>query len=176
MADFFDIEDRYAANRALQKRLRALSRMDSSIPEVFIDGIYGSETAAAVRAFQETRGLKVTGAVDFETHRMIAEEYDELLLRTERFVGAPDFDNYEGGVISPGDEFDGVLALQLLFRSVAEQDGRFNVPRDGVYGDDTATAVGLFRALRGVDGDGGVDRLFWNELALFAQRNAENRD
>ena len=173
MAEFYMIDDRAASNRALQKRLRALSREDSRIPTVFIDGIYGSETETSVRAFQVIMGLPVTGVVDFDTHRRIVEEYEALLLRSERHVGVPDFDRYEGGVISLGDEFDGVLALQLLFRSIAEQDDRFLVPRDGVYGEETATAVRLFKSLRGIEGDESVDRLFWNELALFAGRYSD---
>ena len=175
MAEFFMIDDRASANRALQKRLRELWREDSRLPIVFIDGIYGEATEAAVHAFQETRGLKATGNVDLETHRRIGEEYDALLLRRERFVGAPDFDRYEGGVISPGDVFDGVIALQLLLRSIAEQDDRFMVPTDGVYGEETAAAVKLFKQLRGIEGDDTVDRLFWNELALFAERSNLDR-
>ena len=175
MAEFFKIDDRFASNRALQKRLRALSRKDERIPSVFIDGIYGKETEDAVRAFQETRGLPVSGAVDLETHQRINEEYEALLIEDERFVGAPDFDRYEGGVISLGDDFDGVLALQLLFRSIAEQDDRFRVPRDGVYGEETANAVRFFKALRGTFVDEKVDRVFWNELALFSERLTEDR-
>ena len=175
MAEFFKIDDRLASNRALQKRLRAISRNDERIPSVFIDGIYGKETEAAVRAFQETRGLPVNGVADFETHRRINEEYGALLTSEERFVGAPDFDRYEGGVISLGDEFDGVIALQLLFRSIGEQDDRFLVPRDGVYGEETANAVRFFKTLRGSLADEKVDRVFWNELALFSERFTEDR-
>ena len=174
MADFFKIDDRAAATRALQTRLRKLSQENTLIPPVFIDGIYGSETEEAVRAFQKSSGLPVTGTVDYNTHRRIGEEYEALLLRSERFVGSPDFSAYEGGVISGGDTFDGVLALQLLFRSIAEQDDRFRLDADGIYGDSTASAVNLFNTLRGNAAAAKVDRLFWNELALFADRYSEN--
>ena len=170
MTIFYKINDQAAANRSLQERLRYLSRSDSRIPTVFIDGIYGGETESAVRVFQQTRGLPETGVVDFETHRRISEEYGILLRQNQRTVGSPDFDSYEGGVISYGDSFDGVLALQLLFRSIAEQDDRFSVAADGIYGDGTATAVRLFKSLRGMEDNGKVDRLFWNDLALFADR------
>jgi len=175
MADFFKIDDRFAANQALQKRIRLLAKEDDRIPSIFIDGIYGAETENAVRVIQQTRGLPVTGIVDYETHRKISEEYDALIRSSERFVGSPDFDSYEGGVISLGDSFDGVLALQILFHSIAEQNDRFNVPRDGVYGEETADAVRLFKALRGMAADDRVDRAFWNELSLFADRFSENR-
>ena len=173
MTTFYKIDDRSAATRTLQERLRALSRTDPQLPNVFIDGIYGTETEAAVQAFQKSRGLPVTGAVDYETHRAIEKEYQLYILRTERFPASPDFDSYAGGVISQGDHFDGVLALQLLFRSIAEQNDLFNITADGIYNEETATAVRFFKALRGIEVNESVDRLFWNELALFANRYNE---
>jgi peptidoglycan hydrolase-like protein with peptidoglycan-binding domain len=173
MSTFYKIYDRSAANRSLQEKLRYLSRSDPQLPSVFIDGIYGSETESAVRIYQQTRGLPETGVVDYETHRKITDEYTLLLRQNERIAGSPDFDSYNGGTISYGDRFDGVLALQLLFRSIAEQDDRFSTDTDGVYGDTTASAVRLFKSLRGMEDNGKVDRLFWNELALFADRYSE---
>ena len=126
------------------------------------------------RAFQEIYGLPITGETDFATHRSIGEAYKKRLRELERRPGSPDFDRLEGGVISPGDRFDGVTALQLLFNSVAEQDDRFAVEISGVYGDSTLVAVKLFDALRGRDGDGKVDRVFWNELQDFSSRFSEN--
>ena len=57
MSIFFSIDDTASAIRAIQKRLRILSQSDDRLPAVFIDGIYGAETEATVRAFQETREL-----------------------------------------------------------------------------------------------------------------------
>ena len=173
MADFYRIEDRASAVRSVQGRLRAISQNDGRIPSVFVDGIYGEETERAVRVFQETRGLPVTGAVDSETHEAIAKEYDLLVLEREVILGVPDFDRLAGGVISPGDRFDGVTALQLLLCSIAEQDDRFAVTPDGFYGDETLDAVKFFQALRGKTQDGVVDRVLWNELMLFASRRRE---
>ena len=173
MAEFYRIEDRASAVRSVQGQLRTVSQNDGRIPSVFVDGIYGEETERAVRVFQETRGLPVTGAVDLETHEAIAREYELLVLEGEVIPGVPDFDRLADGVISPGDRFDGVTALQLLFRSIAEQDDRFVVTPDGFYGEETLTAVKFFQALRGKPQDGTVDRLLWNELVLFATRRRE---
>ena len=173
MTTFYKTDDRPAAIRSLQERLRFLSKHGIPIPSVFIDGIYGTETEAAVRAFQNNQGLPVTGAVDLETHQTLENEYQLLLKKNERLPSSPDFDSYAGGVISMGDRFDGVLALQLLFRSIADQNELFNITADGVYGEETATAVRLFKALRGAEINETVDRLFWNELALFSDRYDE---
>ncbi len=174
MTTFYKINDTPAAIRALQERLRFLSNHGYQIPHVFIDGIYGNETESAVRAFQKSKGLPVSGTVDLETHRALEAEYQLLLRKNERFPSSPNFDSYSGGVISMGDRFDGVLALQLLFRSIADQNDLFNITADGVYGEETATAVRLFNTLRGAEVNESVDRLFWNELALFSERYNEN--
>ena len=52
-----------AAVRALEARLVQLDRM----PQKWVDGSYGTETAKGVRAYQQHRGLPVTGSVDEDT-------------------------------------------------------------------------------------------------------------
>ncbi len=47
----------------LQFWLSTLAQYESSIPSVTVDGVYGSGTAAAVRAFQRRYGLTVDGMV-----------------------------------------------------------------------------------------------------------------
>ena len=47
--------------------LSTLAQYESSIPSVTVDGVYGSGTAAAVRAFQRLYGLTVDGIVGLTT-------------------------------------------------------------------------------------------------------------
>lgn len=63
--------------RSLQTMLRQISELDTSIPAVVPDGIYGRDTLAAVSAFQRTRGLPVTGVADLTTWEAIVEAYFE---------------------------------------------------------------------------------------------------
>lgn len=170
MDGFYKIDDENAAVRDLQLRLRVISKSDQRVPAVFIDGIYGVETEEAVRGFQRAYGLSVTGQVDFATHRAIGEVYELTLRKNENALGAVDFRILEGGMISPGDRFDGVTELQLLLRALASQDDRFMIQNDGVYGAETVEAVKLFQRLRGHEENGIVDILLWNELAEFAAR------
>lgn len=174
MADFFDIEDGAAEIRVLQERLRTLAAFDGRLPPLFIDGIYGDETVRAVRAFQELYGLPVSGEFDFRTQRAIEAEYASGQRARERFPGAPQFESFLNGRISRGDSFDGVLALQLLLRSLAEYDDAFSVERDGFYGESTDSAVRFFQRLRGREESDGVDRELWNELVLFSEKRREN--
>jgi hypothetical protein len=59
----WELDSSGAAVRALEARLAQLDRM----PQKWVDGSYGTETAKGVRAFQQRRGLPVTGSVDEDT-------------------------------------------------------------------------------------------------------------
>lgn len=63
----------------LQVMLRALSvRYDYPVLPP-LSGIYGSQTADAVRYFQEINGLEPTGRADRATWRRMSEEYNYLI-------------------------------------------------------------------------------------------------
>lgn len=175
MSEFYRIDDEAAAVRALQKRLRVISTVDERVPAVFIDGIYGDETVAAVTGFQKAHALEPNGEVDLVTHNAINAEYNAILRSRESFVGSPDFENMDGGKISFGDAFDGVSSLQILLRSLGAYDDRFKVELTGIYNEETSVAVRFFQELRGLEQTNEVDRSLWNELALYSERTAENK-
>ena len=51
--------------RQLQEQLDAIAQIYTAIPRIQPDGIYGQQTAAAVREFQNIFGLPQTGVTDF---------------------------------------------------------------------------------------------------------------
>lgn len=53
--------------RQLQEQLDAIAQIYTAIPRIQPDGIYGQQTAAAVREFQNIFGLPQTGVTDFAT-------------------------------------------------------------------------------------------------------------
>ena len=53
--------------RQLQEQLDAIAQVYTAIPRIQPDGIYGQQTAAAVREFQNIFGLPQTGVTDFAT-------------------------------------------------------------------------------------------------------------
>jgi peptidoglycan hydrolase-like protein with peptidoglycan-binding domain len=61
--------------RQMQEQLNAISNVYSVVPKVAVDGAYGSQTAEAVKQFQQTFGLPATGIVDFPTWYKISEVY-----------------------------------------------------------------------------------------------------
>jgi peptidoglycan hydrolase-like protein with peptidoglycan-binding domain len=101
-----------------------------------IDGIYGTTTADAVRAFQASRGLVESGIVDGATWRALVIP------------------------VGPGATGDAVVAVQRLL--VEKQAAA--VPIDGVYGGATTTAVTAFEAHMGLAQTGSVDRATWRAL------------
>ncbi len=59
----------------IQEQLNAIANVYTSIPKIAEDGIFGSDTAAAVRQFQSIFGLGATGIVDYPTWYKISEIY-----------------------------------------------------------------------------------------------------
>ena len=64
--------------RHLQYMLSVLSEYIDQIPPLAIDGIFGSETEAAVRAAQRWFGLPVTGQVDDPTWEEIYDQFSGI--------------------------------------------------------------------------------------------------
>ena len=50
--------------RRIQEYINRIAKNDRSIPTVTVDGIYGNDTANAVRAIQARAGLEQTGRID----------------------------------------------------------------------------------------------------------------
>lgn len=61
--------------RTIQQQLNSVSNRYTAIPKLAVDGIYGENTANAVRQFQEIFNLPVTGVVDFSTWYEISRVY-----------------------------------------------------------------------------------------------------
>lgn len=61
--------------KQLQQELNVVSGAYPAIPKISADGIYGPNTAAAVKKFQSVFGLPQTGEVDYSTWYKISEIY-----------------------------------------------------------------------------------------------------
>lgn len=73
---------------ALQSYLRYIAAAYPAIPAVTVDGVFGTATAEAVRAFEETFGLPPTrDVVNAAVWSAIAEVYDELYLSHQTSEG-----------------------------------------------------------------------------------------
>ena len=61
--------------RQMQEQLNRIAQSYPALPKITADGIYGQNTANAVRDFQSIFGLPVTGIVDYPTWYKISEVY-----------------------------------------------------------------------------------------------------
>ena len=61
--------------RQIQEQLNVIAEAYPAIPKVGVDGIYGQQTKAAVRKFQNIFGLSETGITDYSTWYKIQEIY-----------------------------------------------------------------------------------------------------
>lgn len=59
----------------MQDQLNVISRAYPLIPKIASDGIYGQNTANAVKVFQQVFNLPQTGVVDFSTWYKISVKY-----------------------------------------------------------------------------------------------------
>ena len=59
----------------IQEQLNVIAKAYPALPTVRVDGIYGEETAASVRKFQNIFGLSESGIVDYPTWYKIQDIY-----------------------------------------------------------------------------------------------------
>ncbi|MCI8590687.1 MAG: spore cortex-lytic protein [Clostridiales bacterium] len=62
----------------LQEYLNVIGSVYTQIPNLTVDGQYGSATKNAVEIFQETFGIPVTGIVDLQTWRVLGDQYSDI--------------------------------------------------------------------------------------------------
>ena len=110
------------------------------------DGIFGAQTAAAVKKFQSNRGLKVDGIVGAATFPPLVQ------------------------TVKRGSRGDAVRAAQVLLRDFVGHEAQYpyaSMKVDGVFGYNTESAVRDYQNEHGVGGsklikvNGVVDTLTW---------------
>jgi peptidoglycan hydrolase-like protein with peptidoglycan-binding domain len=121
--------------QTLQHLLRARAQ------RVTVDGIFGPRTTAAVRAFQQSKGLAVDGDVGPLTWAAIVVQ------------------------VKRGDHGDAVRGVQeeFQFRNLSG-DPTIGLQIDGIFGPDTDGAVRGFQHALGLAVDGVVGPLTWRAL------------
>jgi peptidoglycan hydrolase-like protein with peptidoglycan-binding domain len=106
-----------------------------------VDGAFGPNTASAVRAFQQSRGLSVDGVVGPRTWTALLSAGSKPVLR----------------------QGDSGAAVERLQRSLTAALGR-TVDADGAFGPNTDDAVRDYQSSRGLSVDGIVGSGTWGAL------------
>lgn len=139
-ASLYIIGDSGSEVSSIQRKLKKMGYLDGSV-----DGIYGGDTASAVKAFQDDEGLSATGMVDGDTLARITSEYAAQSGET---------------VLSPGDSGKKVIRLQNKLLLHGYNPGSV----DGVYGEGTAEAVRRLQAEENLARTGIADGDVWDRL------------
>ena len=148
-----------SAVEQVQFWLNTLAQYDSTIPSVKVDGVYGTATANAVRAFQRKYGLTVDGIVGQTTWK---ELYDEFL-SIQSDNGTPNA--YPGTPLREGASGQNVRLVQFWLKIARTvYTSLENVTVDGKFGAGTAAAVRRFQRYFGLTADGVVGRTTWQKL------------
>lgn len=148
----------------LQQFLQKISETDPDIPFLNTDGIYGDETAEAVRRYQGKYNLPQTGQADYETWESIYELYRDIMEATGEALPFHVFPT-EILAIKLGDSGDAVIVIQLILNNFASRYSNLkSVKVNGQYNNETADAVRNFQNVTMLQPTGEVNRPTWNEM------------
>ena len=153
----------------LQRYLRALYYFDEMLSPLPIDGVFDSATEEAVRRFQKSEELPITGRVDQKTWEMLFARYE----REQKLRHAPTGLAYFPRVppdyrVGLGEEQFLVRVIQNALQEIAiDLEFPTTVPQSGRYDKDTADAVRVLQKATGLPEDGEVDRATWEALTRY---------
>lgn len=154
----------------LQNTLNRIAINYPAIPLIApAEGSYGPSTTEAVRVFQQTFALPVTGTVDEDTWYRTVYIYNavkrlaELESEGEELQGG----EYPGNELVTGDRGPNVLRMEWYINAISRS-GQFpTVPYNtlnGIYEEETARSVRVLQGLLGLPATGRVDRATWDGI------------
>ena len=152
--------------RSLQTMLRTIASVEPNQVNVMPDGIYGSQTAAAVRSFQRRQGLNPTGVADSATHERLVQEYERAFIEAQ--MAHPVRITLEPGqVIRRGERNYHVYLAQSMLTVLHLWNSAIPLPpHTGVLDAATANSVAEFQTAAGLPPTGEIDKRTWKALAL----------
>jgi len=171
--DFLRQGDAGSIVRDLQYMLAVVGDYYPEVRPIEYDGVFGEQTAAAVRDFQALAGLPVDGVVGPDTWRQLYPTY--LNIVNTYGVSTTGVSLYPGLSLSRGAMGEDVTTLQtFLSRISSSVEGIPNVTVDGVFGPATERAVIALQNLYGLKPTGVVGPLTWDAAAsLYADLTGE---
>ncbi len=171
--DFLRQGDAGRIVRDLQYMLAVVGDYYPEVRPIEYDGIFGEQTAAAVRDFQALAGLPVDGIVGPSTWRLLYPTY--LNIVNTYGVSTTGVSLYPGLTLSRGTVGDDVSTLQRFLARISQSvSGIPAVTVDGVFGPATERAVIALQNLYGLKPSGVVGPLTWDAAAsLYADLTGE---
>ena len=153
----------------IQRKLNRISLNYPGIPKIYpVDGFFDKSTTDAVKKFQEVFGLTVDGIVGKNTWYRIQYIYNavkNLFNLNSEGLKLSDLSTQYPNLLQEGDSSGGVFVLQYYLHYIASfiptvQD----VTPDGSFGPATRESVISFQKTYGLEENGIVDRVVWDEI------------
>lgn len=152
--------------RSLQTMLRVLAEHDDRYISVIPDGVYSTQTMAAVSNFQRNHGIPVTGVTNQTTWDALVAEYEPALIQVTE-AQPLDIILNPNEVLRRGDESPYLYIAQAILTVLAEVYASVGYPsQNGILDDQTADSLSSFQALSGLPMTGALDKITWKHLAL----------
>ena len=150
---------------ALQYYLSYLSGFYNTIPPVAVDGIFGADTANAVRAAQREFGLAGDGVVGADTWRAIYNAYIGIVATIPLQYTEGNTVPFPGVFLRIGVEDDSVRLLQEYLNFISRYIPEIpSVNPTGYFGTRTQEAVVAFQNYYGVTPSGIVGPVVWGGI------------
>ena len=170
-------ENEAEATLNLQRYLRQLSYHHPEITPPPIDGIFERDTEESLKNFQAMVGLPVTGRSDRRTWDALYAMYRASIAENEppRTVAILPFVAGEI-LLQKGDEGFTINVLQYMLRELGESLAELEeIEVSGIFDENTARAVRLFRVQNRLPEGETVDLVTWNTLVdRFNRLGVEN--
>lgn len=151
--------------RTVQYYLNIIAYFNPDLNPPPLDGIYGPETTAAVKQFQQYYGLPVTGVLNTATWNVLNRIYSETVeFLPEGYSG--DYGKlYPGYFLSEGMSGENVRDLQTYLALIGRNfEAIPEIPVTGYFGTQTRDAVIAFQNAFGIPANGAVGPITWNTI------------
>ena len=151
--------------RSLQTMLRVLAERDDRYTPIIPDGIYSTQTMAAVSNFQRQHGLPMTGITNQETWEAIVAEYEPALIHVDEAQVVEIILN-PNEVIRKGQASPYLYIAQAMLLVLSQVYGTGIPSQSGILDEATTDALASFQALNDLPVTGNLDKVTWKHLAL----------
>ena len=152
--------------RSLQTMLRHISEEDIRILPLIPDGVFGGNTYASVRSFQQTYQLPDTGTVDSSTWDAIVSVHNQLL--PTRFSPGilPVWPS--GNCILPGEANDHIFLIQAMLAAISRYFSTQTAPSlTGTLDEATENGLRWVQSAGGLTATGALDTTTWHYLTAL---------
>lgn len=161
--------------RSLQTFLREIAQQYETMPTVVPDGIYGAQTEASVRWFQEFSNLPVTGITDKKTWDAVVEEY-YLVINQRTAPVCINILSEDFTLIEAGETRNELHPIQAIMKNLAaEIDSIPDLEVTGTHDENSVMSVKSIQNILGKEETGTIDKELWNDLVLLYEIHVSNQ-